>query len=229
VAGTVTNIGFLSALAADEDFSAGRVDTGLIARKIDTLTHAVVATPRDLAHAAVVWSGIVDAGRHRGFTLHDPLRWTVQIGEVDVSLTLRRADVIDCVVGDDMVVAENLGGVWRFNGLAARPSHAAGRVITLFGAQLLTLYLSDPADRASTLAAGDAVLSPMPGLLRDVSVKTGDVVKAGDPLAVLEAMKMEHVLRAPRDGKIASIAHMAGDQVQAGIVLIALEEAEGAS
>ena len=75
VAGTVTNIGFLSALAADEDFSAGRVNTGLIARRIEVLTQAAVATPRDIAQAAVMLSGLADAGPHRGFSLHDPLRW----------------------------------------------------------------------------------------------------------------------------------------------------------
>lgn len=224
VAGTVTNIGFLSALAADEDFSAGRVDTGLIARKIETLTQAADPTSRDIAQAAVLLSGVADPHAHRSFTLHTPLRWHVQIGEVDVSLRPAGAQRIECCIGNQTVDAQTLGGDWRFDGIAARPHHITGRDITLFGAEPLTLHLNDPAARASTVAAGDAVLSPMPGLLRDVAVKIGDVVKAGDPLAVLEAMKMEHVLRAPRDGTIARIAHLAGDQVQAGIVLIALEE-----
>ena len=60
-----------------------------------------------------------------------------------------------------------------------------------------------------------------------MTVNVGDLVAAGDPLAILEAMKMEHVLRAPRAGKIASIAHLAGDQVQASIALITLEDVDG--
>ena len=61
-----------------------------------------------------------------------------------------------------------------------------------------------PVDTSSLL------LSPMPGLLIDVLVKEGDTVTAGDSLAIVEAMKMENVLKAERTGTIASIVAAVG-------------------
>ncbi|MBM3532457.1 MAG: acetyl/propionyl/methylcrotonyl-CoA carboxylase subunit alpha [Alphaproteobacteria bacterium] len=57
------------------------------------------------------------------------------------------------------------------------------------------------------------LLSPMPGLLVSVAVKPGQEVKAGEPLAVVEAMKMENVLKAPQDGKVAIVHANAGDSL----------------
>ena len=54
------------------------------------------------------------------------------------------------------------------------------------------------------------LLSPMPGLLIDVLVKEGDTVSAGDSLAIVEAMKMENVLKAERNGKVAKIVATPG-------------------
>ena len=69
----------------------------------------------------------------------------------------------------------------------------------------------------------------MPGLVRDVFATVGQEVKSGDRLAVLEAMKMEHALVAVRDGVVAEVLVAAGDQVDAGAVLIRLEEPEDAA
>src|SRR5260221_13271597 len=60
------------------------------------------------------------------------------------------------------------------------------------------------------------LLSPMPGLLVKVAVAVGDEVKAGEPLAVVEAMKMENVLRAERDGKIKAVVAAAGSSLGGG-------------
>ena len=64
----------------------------------------------------------------------------------------------------------------------------------------------------------------MPGLVKAVFVEAGQRVAAGDRLAVLEAMKMEHTLSAGRDGVVAEVLAGAGDQVEAGAALIVLEE-----
>jgi 3-methylcrotonyl-CoA carboxylase alpha subunit len=72
-------------------------------------------------------------------------------------------------------------------------------------------------------AAGSVTRSPMPGLVREVAVVAGQSVRAGDRLAVLEAMKMEHVLTAARDGVVAEVLVSPGAQVEAGAALIALE------
>src|SRR5205085_11903067 len=74
--------------------------------------------------------------------------------------------------------------------------------------------------------AGDGGLeAPMPGVVTRVLVAAGDTVKKGQPLVAVEAMKMEHLVRAPRDGRIQSVAAKVGEMVAAGVALVALEHA----
>jgi len=74
--------------------------------------------------------------------------------------------------------------------------------------------------------AGDTsrlVQSPMPGLLTSVVVAEGQEVKAGEPLVVVEAMKMENVLRAERDGKVAKVRAKPGDSLAVDQVILEFE------
>jgi biotin carboxyl carrier protein len=72
-------------------------------------------------------------------------------------------------------------------------------------------------ERASST---DVVMAPMPATVAAVNVVVGQMVKAGDTLLVLEAMKMEMPIRAPRDGGIKSVSCRAGELVQPGIILV---------
>jgi 3-methylcrotonyl-CoA carboxylase alpha subunit len=102
--------------------------------------------------------------------------------------------------------------------------------VTLFGSVPRVVALIDPLDRDAGAGAGsDRVEAPMPGLVRSVHVAVSDHVAKGDRLAVLEAMKMEHALLAARDGVVAEVMVAAGSQVDAGTVLIRLEEEENAT
>jgi len=67
------------------------------------------------------------------------------------------------------------------------------------------------------------LIAPMPGLLVSVSVKEGDEVKAGDEVAVLEAMKMENALRAERNGVIAKVHFEQGASVEVDDVIMDLD------
>ena len=67
------------------------------------------------------------------------------------------------------------------------------------------------------------VLSPMPGLLSQLTVDEGQEVKAGEPLAIVEAMKMENVLRATRDGRVIKLCAKPGDSLVVDQVIIELE------
>jgi biotin carboxyl carrier protein len=76
---------------------------------------------------------------------------------------------------------------------------------------------------AGRAAAGRIELrAPMPGLLKAVHVKEGDLVEADAPLATLEAMKMENELRAPAAGRVSRIAMSAGTKVEGGAVLLVI-------
>ena len=68
--------------------------------------------------------------------------------------------------------------------------------------------------------AGGDLLAPMPGLVRRVGVKAGAPVTRGQVLMILEAMKMEHAIRAPRDGVVSKVAYGEGDLVEAGAPLV---------
>ncbi len=67
------------------------------------------------------------------------------------------------------------------------------------------------------------VLSPMPGLLTQLTVDEGQEVKAGEPIAIVEAMKMENVLRAGRDGRVIKLRAKPGDSLVVDQVIIELE------
>ena len=73
-----------------------------------------------------------------------------------------------------------------------------------------------PAPAAKPAGEGKSVTSPLPGVIIEVSVKEGQAVKAGQKVAVLEAMKMENEIAAPADGVVTSIRVAKGDSLQEG-------------
>ena len=79
-----------------------------------------------------------------------------------------------------------------------------------------------PAAPAAPTAAGETVASPMPGSIIDVRVTTGQAVKSGDILVILEAMKMENEILAPRDGTVAQVLVTKGTSVDTGAALVVL-------
>jgi biotin carboxyl carrier protein len=69
-----------------------------------------------------------------------------------------------------------------------------------------------------------SMAAPMPGLVLKISVALGDQVRKGDPLVVLEAMKMEHQIVAARDGRVSAVRCEVGELVQPGVDLVSIEE-----
>ena len=74
--------------------------------------------------------------------------------------------------------------------------------------------------------AGGSLTAPMPGTVIEVKVSEGDSVEAGQPLIILEAMKMEHTINAPTAGTVAEVLYNAGDLVDDGAELLILDAAE---
>jgi 3-methylcrotonyl-CoA carboxylase alpha subunit len=71
-----------------------------------------------------------------------------------------------------------------------------------------------------TRTEGGDLLAPMPGRIRQTCVSEGEAVRAGQLLLILEAMKMEHAIRAPRDGTVRRLPHREGDLVETGTPLV---------
>jgi biotin carboxyl carrier protein len=119
--------------------------------------------------------------------------------------------------------------------MAQGAEHAAPRSVLLDDENHIVVFeqgeafafgLHPPSADATEGGAGDGdIRSPMPGKVTQVSVKTGQAVKKGDPLLTLEAMKMEHALTAPFDGKVEALAAKVGDQVTEGTTLAKLSAA----
>ena len=220
VAGTVTNLGFLRRLARNQGFEAGDVDTALIARNADELMADPTPTLTDIAVAAVTAADLPE-GPHTGFTLWEQLERVISVAQGDqvhdVTLKVLGPDLCAVVAdGKDMMLTRGAKG-W------GSPTAVHDGKITVFGPAIQSFDVVDPLDRTATLVGGDAVLAPMPGMVRSVTAQVGQAVLAGDRLLVLEAMKMEHVLRAPRDGVIAEVCVSPDAQVTAQMPLVHLE------
>ena len=229
VAGTVTNLTFLSALCAHKGFGAGEVDTGLIARDLDELVAQPAASAQAVAQAALIALDMMGTPEwDQGFTLWDS-SWREVVLEQDgeprpVGVRLRGAGSALIEV-DGIVVQAQYADGWTFDGARAFDWTHLGAEITVFsgGGQVFTVV--DPLDRNTGAGAGGNLIeAPMPGLVKAVFVTPGQEVAAGDRLAILEAMKMEHSLLAARDGVVAEVLAAEGSQVEAGAALVRLED-----
>ena len=105
----------------------------------------------------------------------------------------------------------------------AEVTAAGARRFVRLGSLEFVLERDASGRRRGAAAAGSGLDAPMPGVVTRVLVAAGDTVIKGQPLLALEAMKMEHLIRAPRDGRIRSIAASAGAMVQGGATLVELE------
>ena len=238
------NLNFLAAVIAKDRFRDGRLTTGFIDEEFpDGFQEA--AAPAAAREAMIAAAALVQqrsAARALGRAAESgawpgawPGAWVVRIDGAAHEVVLEAMPggarvtgaVADCVVESD----------WR-PGMALFRGRIDGRPITIqvdrqgsgfrlshggaeIAVQVLRPRVAELAARMPAKQAPDlsrTLLSPMPGLLVKLAVAAGQEVKAGDVLAVVEAMKMENVLRAERDGRVAKIhaetgASLAVDQV----------------
>ena len=96
------------------------------------------------------------------------------------------------------------------------------RVLVFCGGRTFAFERGE-ARRARTAEASGDLLAPMPGRIRRALVGEGERVERGQVVLVLEAMKMEHAIRAPRGGVVARLPHAEGDLVEAGAELALIE------
>jgi 3-methylcrotonyl-CoA carboxylase alpha subunit len=250
VLGVTTNAALLKALCSHPAFVGGEVDTGFIERHHDTL-FAKPGPADDRVLAAAALARLMEfepAARSNdpwdlksGFRLleegHDEVRWKDGEREVTVIARRRRDGSIGLELPGGMLearverradgrLAVRLGSD-TFAAMVARRSTADGIDYAVFadGASR-TLRLVDPLDvtQYEAVASGEgAVRAPLPGKIIDLRVKAGDKVSKGQPLLVLEAMKMEHTLAAPADGTVKTVRYAVGEQVVEGAELVEFE------
>ncbi len=230
IAGSVTNVAFLAALARDPDFAAGALDTGMIGRKQQALTATEPATV-EMVCAAVIAASDMDTvpadddpwSSLAGYAHYLPVERQVEIGiggrDVTAFVSARDRGRTAVRIGDDRagtVVAHE-----RLPRTARWPGHVA-----VFRRGVTYTFTIPEAFAAAGSAAADTsgMRAPMPGLVKIVRVAKGDTVAKGQPLLVLEAMKMEHAIAAPQAGVVADIA-AEGSQIAEGTVLVTFEDA----
>ncbi|MCY0147769.1 acetyl/propionyl/methylcrotonyl-CoA carboxylase subunit alpha [Hoeflea sp. G2-23] len=251
IAGTVTNTAFLVKLCRDADFAAARLDTGLIERNIESLTEVAVAPDYIVALAAVAASGMVPgygnaadvAGAIGPFEIWGmPKRWVpLEINGEARSFAIERAGTRDWRVTGDALAAGRIdleavsvhGHDWAFSagGVARRCRLAnAEDSVTVFYQGLTHGFGKPRGKRDDDIGGGgDQVVSAMPGIVKQVLVEAGQTVKSGEAMVIMEAMKMEMTLSAPRDGVVAEVLVAVGAQVADGVRLVTLQvEAEAA-
>jgi len=253
ISGLATNLEFLGVVAADPDFAAGAIDTAFIGRHRQRLfprpgsasdTVLAFAALRDLLSRAAGASATAAASTdphspwHRtdGWRLNDTSHTVLRFfdGSRDIAITAHyRSDgfaldlpggriwVSGRLVGNGRIEAE-IGGVHRTGTVLA---DGLDRNVLVDGrSHRLTLF--DAIAAASADEAGGAHLSaPMPGRVTSVLVTEGEAVEAGHALMVLEAMKMEHTIRAPAAGEIERVRYAVGEQVEEGAELIVFTDA----
>jgi 3-methylcrotonyl-CoA carboxylase alpha subunit len=212
VAGPKSNVAFLKALTNHPDFRSGKLDTGLIER--EKIALGAVPQPVDMA-------AVTTAAQQMAWTLagpqtadpwseNDSFAFTPRVSRLTLLVdgTRLEAEVGPEVAGTFLTVSDDALLVIRNN-------------------RLTRVALFDPFDvdlDALDDTGGAAVKSPMHGKLVAVMVSAGDAVTKGQKLAIVEAMKMEHALLAPRDGVVAEIIGSEGAQVSEGAKVVVLAE-----
>ena len=248
IVGLATNVQFLRRVARTDSFAQARLDTALIQREQAVLFHQEPVGLPLAAAAAVAQTllneraseGVDPFSRRDGFHTHGVVQRRFEFefaGEhVKASLTYERGGSLTLSVGSGeamvtspLVFEQRAGGIeLQFAGQRTRaavyPQGEVDHVFTPLGATQIT-SIDLLAHSGETAAEGGRLTAPMPGKVVSFAVKAGDAVTKGQPLAVMEAMKMEHTIAAPTDGVVQELLYAPGDQVTEGAELLKLSAA----
>ncbi|MCI5069746.1 acetyl/propionyl/methylcrotonyl-CoA carboxylase subunit alpha [Acidovorax sp.] len=248
IVGLATNVQFLRRVAKTDAFAQAKLDTALIPREQAVLFHQEPVGLPLAAAAAVAQTllreraseGADPFSRRDGFHSHgvNRRRFEFEFGgeHAKAWLTYERGGSLHLAVGEGetavagpLVFAPQADGIeLQFAGQRTRAAvYAQGEVDHVFtplGATQITAI--DLLAHAGEVAAeGGRLTAPMPGKVVSFAVKAGDAVTKGQPLAVMEAMKMEHTIAAPADGVVQELLYAPGDQVTEGAELLKLSNA----
>jgi len=247
IVGLTTNVQFLRHVVQCDSFATAKLDTGLIPREAAALFHQE-RVGLALAAAADVAQTLIDErvnqsadpfSKTDGWRSHGTFarRFAFEFAGDGVQASLRylHDGALHLTVGEG---ASAVAGVLHF---AATPHgidlqftgqralvnvYRKGELAHIFTAQGATQIMAIDllAHAGVAPAEGGRLTAPMPGKVVSFAVKAGDIVTKGQPLAVMDAMKMEHTIAAPMDGVVAELLYAPGDQVVEGAELLRLGE-----
>ncbi len=248
IVGLTTNVQFLRHVIRSDSFATAKLDTALIQRE-EKVLFAQEPLGLSLAAAAVVahtlneeqatanadpfsrrdgWRAYGVATRQFGFVFHGESHTALLTYAHDGGLQL----AINALTGGhplywrkdgDALAIEFAGEQVRVQVFMNVESHeSVAHVFAPQGATRMTV-VDALAHAGEVQEAGGRLTAPMPGKVVSFAVNVGDKVKAGQALAVMEAMKMEHTIAAPVDGEVVELLYAPGDQVAEGAELLKLK------
>jgi propionyl-CoA carboxylase alpha chain len=250
IQGVHHNIAFLTALLAHPRFLAGRLSTSFIADEYpegfspapleDWDLNAIIGAAA-LMHLRYMQRAARTSGQMPSYQFHIPERWEVRVNDTYQPVTIQSMpEGFDVTRDDGHVLA--VRSDWQIGDpvlrctINAHPERfkvereGLGYIVFHQGAEVpVEVYPSTAARLAKLMPVkvppdmSMYLLSPMPGLLRSIAVEEGEEVAAGKELCVVEAMKMENILRSERAAKIASIRVRPGDTLTVGQVILEFE------
>ena len=238
------NIDFLSAIMQHPRFRAGELTTGFIAEEYPEGFQGAPASEQLLRRLAAI-AGFVAAARsdrarrvdgQLAESLDPPAEWSVTIDKVAYAVSLSDEEVsvdgtpvdltMEYTPGDRLVEAEADGEPIGVKLQTTR----TGLVMTTRGAihrvDILPAHVAHLTQHMIEKIPPDLsrfLICPMPGLLVSLNVAQGDKVEIGQPLAVIEAMKMENILRAEKTGTVKAVNAKEGDSLAVDAVILELE------
>lgn len=246
VDGPETNLAFLAALLVMPEFKAGTFDVQLVDRALEKLVAGnTPPSAESVAAVALAWSRSLALGGVKGDPWRDlrgwrpnlPSRLMFHVGSPDGSLPvfLNGVKPTQFSWADHTLLLDEV----RFNGHVVAFVVAGQRqemivvqggsdfhVITEVG--VARLKVGDPFEAVTDGGGSETTaVTPIPGKLTQVFVSVGQAVVAGESLAIVEAMKMEHVISAARDSVVAQVSGAPGDFIEEGTVIVTFERVLG--
>ncbi len=237
------NIDFVSAIMQHPRFRSGELTTGFIAEEYPDGFHGAATSDETKRHLAAIAGFVATARADRARQisgqldgeLEPPYDWVVTIGRVSHAVSLDEDVTVDGAPVDlameytpgDRLVQARIGEVTY--GIKLSPTRTGLKMTTrgtIHQVQVLPARIAPLTQHMIEKVPPDLsrfLICPMPGLLVSLNVAVGDKVEAGQPLAVVEAMKMENILRAEKSATVKAINAKQGESLAVDAVILELE------
>ncbi len=244
IEGLSHNIDFVSAIMQHPRFRSGDITTGFIAEEYPDGFHGAPASTELLRSLAAITAFVATAEADRarrvdgqlGDRLNPPSAWQIKIGEIIHDVTIDGDDVstdgmplhlsMEYQPGDRLITAEVNGQELAVKIIRTRMGFKLTTRGAIHQARVLPAYVAPLAAHMIEKIPPDMsrfLLCPMPGLVTAIHVEAGDKVEAGQPLAIVEAMKMENILRAEKSGVVKIVSATAGESMAVDAVILEME------